>query len=664
MRHFATQSGKNIGRVYARFRLHQKTHQPSPQDELASLRKASLRARTKRHLEQPLYYGGKWWARRLAVTTRWMIKEALSGGPGVVLDPFAGSGTTLGEALRLGHRAVGVEINPYAATLITSSLEPRPSDFGETYRAIVDEALTAVSSSYGGYGGPAGYFWAYEVDCWKCGERPLLLHHNLLVKHAYPERHPQGWVLCPHDRAVFSIEDVSATSVRCSCGENVLLRSRGSGRFRCCYCGSALIRGHKSPNGPPESVLVAVEHRNKAGRTFAAPSAEDRINAGTACPTEATLPPAPIPPGHSTDQLLRWGFTDWKELFHPRQARLASELVRRISVTDDKVRRRQLALAFSPFFEYHCRLTSFKGLGTGSVRQAFSRPILHPVSVSYEINPVTDPKTTPRSGDPRSWYALRTKKVQGALRRLKVTRGSDVRLGSASDVFNEYADVAVLCMDSGDLELPLGSVDAIVTDPPYFDRVHYDDLAGPLNAWMSWCLVDSNQVSHGIQTHDRHRFAQGLNRAFAASLSALKPDGKLTFTFHHVDLDAWVGLAEALSPLPVTGQAIVLLPAEMPNALIKQRAHRPIAYDAVLSFAKGARTARIEEAENRAVEIACDALADCVDLLTGDVRSAALASGVLAGLRCSKEPSKWPEFLEAVAARVERVLDTESQCPG
>jgi hypothetical protein len=36
-------------------------------------------------------------------------------GPGTVLDPFAGVGTTLVEAVRRGHNAVGFEINPYAA---------------------------------------------------------------------------------------------------------------------------------------------------------------------------------------------------------------------------------------------------------------------------------------------------------------------------------------------------------------------------------------------------------------------------------------------------------------------------------------------------------------------------------------------------------------------
>ena len=35
--------------------------------------------------------------------------------PGVILDPFAGVGTTLVEAMLHGHNAIGFEINPYAA---------------------------------------------------------------------------------------------------------------------------------------------------------------------------------------------------------------------------------------------------------------------------------------------------------------------------------------------------------------------------------------------------------------------------------------------------------------------------------------------------------------------------------------------------------------------
>jgi len=43
------------------------------------------------------------------------ILESFLKGTGTVLDPFSGVGTTLIEAMLLGHHAVGFEINPYAA---------------------------------------------------------------------------------------------------------------------------------------------------------------------------------------------------------------------------------------------------------------------------------------------------------------------------------------------------------------------------------------------------------------------------------------------------------------------------------------------------------------------------------------------------------------------
>lgn len=169
----------------------------------SKLYNVALAARTRRHLEQPLYYGGKWWAKRLAAVTRWMIEHALSAEQeGVVLDPFAGSGTTLGEALRLGHRAVGVEISPFAAILTRETFSARSPDLAASYDQIANEALSEVAPLYGGLQGPAGYFWAYERACPNCGTDSLLLNRSVLVQHAYPARHPAGWVLCPHSRDV------------------------------------------------------------------------------------------------------------------------------------------------------------------------------------------------------------------------------------------------------------------------------------------------------------------------------------------------------------------------------------------------------------------------------------------------------------------------------
>lgn len=57
----------------------------------------------------------------------------LAGCPedGVVLDPFAGSGTTLMVARQLGRKSVGIELNPRDVDTIRGRVGPAPLDFGE-----------------------------------------------------------------------------------------------------------------------------------------------------------------------------------------------------------------------------------------------------------------------------------------------------------------------------------------------------------------------------------------------------------------------------------------------------------------------------------------------------------------------------------------------------
>ena len=58
------------------------------------------------------------WVPWIAGYSKHFVEEAIArytNGPSVVLDPFAGVGTTLVEADLAGHEAVGFEINPYAA---------------------------------------------------------------------------------------------------------------------------------------------------------------------------------------------------------------------------------------------------------------------------------------------------------------------------------------------------------------------------------------------------------------------------------------------------------------------------------------------------------------------------------------------------------------------
>src|SRR5262245_3158916 len=81
----------------------------------------------RKEIHRPIYHVHKWWATRLGSVFRGIVLGGLLDGENdlwerffvanefpdaVVLDPFMGSGTTLGEALKLGCRVVGCDINP------------------------------------------------------------------------------------------------------------------------------------------------------------------------------------------------------------------------------------------------------------------------------------------------------------------------------------------------------------------------------------------------------------------------------------------------------------------------------------------------------------------------------------------------------------------------
>ncbi len=83
----------------------------------------------RKEVYRPVYYLHKWWARRLGSVFRGLILASCLGdsedfweyfyvrnnfNQTVLFDPFMGSGVTIGEAIKLGCKAVGRDINPVA----------------------------------------------------------------------------------------------------------------------------------------------------------------------------------------------------------------------------------------------------------------------------------------------------------------------------------------------------------------------------------------------------------------------------------------------------------------------------------------------------------------------------------------------------------------------
>src|SRR5262249_54182723 len=113
----------------------------------------------------------------------------------------------------------------------------------------------------------------------------------------------------------------------------------------------------------------------------------------------------------------------------------------------------------------------------------------------------------------------------------------------------------VLNGDSSRLPLPDRSVDAVITDPPYFDFVHYSELSDFFFAWLAPVLkgrypwfdrMNSSDVGE-VQHKDPGIFARQLASVFSECCRVLKPDGLLAFSFHHSRPEGWAAICEAVT---------------------------------------------------------------------------------------------------------------------
>lgn len=141
---------------------------------------------------KPVYSMTKWWARRSSSSFRATLlalgldpsadfQEAFyenhQDNPdfdsGIILDPFMGGGTTIVEALRLGHRAVGVDLNPVAwFSVKTETTKVDLDELRDAFRRIEREVAEDIFKYYtttcpccGGDARAMHTFWVKNAPC-------------------------------------------------------------------------------------------------------------------------------------------------------------------------------------------------------------------------------------------------------------------------------------------------------------------------------------------------------------------------------------------------------------------------------------------------------------------------------------------------------------------
>ena len=127
-----------------------------------------------------------------------------------VFDPFMGSGTTIGEAHKLGFRSLGRDINPVAVESVRVALGPmdrrKIKDAFAQLSDGVGETIHALYRSKDSRDRPCDvlyYFWVMQAGCPHCHRDVDLFSSYIIARNACPDRNANIQFLCPSCGHVF-----------------------------------------------------------------------------------------------------------------------------------------------------------------------------------------------------------------------------------------------------------------------------------------------------------------------------------------------------------------------------------------------------------------------------------------------------------------------------
>lgn len=671
----------------------------------------------RKEINRPIYHLHKWWAQRLGSVFRAILIGAfapkgsnivdmfyqptrLAGA--VVFDPFMGSGTTVGEALKLGARAIGRDINPVSHFAVKNALSIHSRQkIVETFREIEADVAPLIRRYYRAYlpqGGSAEvlyYFWVKVIPCPACKQPVDLFSSYLFAQHAYPARNPEARAVCPRCGAI-NLVRYDTEEARCSgCREtfNPKTGPANGTKATCQACGHSfpIAKTVREIGGPPEHRLyakmvlkpdglkeyLAADKHDVALYEEAAQALKTRVDA---------FPVVPIEPGYNTNQVLNYCYTHWHQMFNNRQLFGLGLLAERIRQIPDEGLCELFTCLFSGCLEFNNMFASFKGEGTGAVRHMFSHHILKPERTPLEANLWGTPKSSGAFStlfESRLLrlldycdhpFELRVIHKNGRLSGEKVYGLSSPLGFNATGSFAEFQRGKALylsCGDSAQTDLPAESVDAVVTDPPFFDNVHYSELADFFYVWQRHILGEkgghagkSTRSPAEVQVDDTTAFTDRLRGVWAECHRVLRKEGLLIFTYHHSRPDGWQSLLEAVVGAGFAVTAAHPIKAEMSVATPKQQAKEPIDLDVILICRK--RGSLCKSMTNTTATLLNDAARAAGDqvarlnrtgrrLSRNDVR-VVLSAQIIARLSWQPHPTEALRFLEINDANIEEAI--------
>lgn len=581
----------------------------------------ALREKQVQQVYRPIIAVHKWFARRPGTLFRGLILSEFGQRPveqsyyqahtfeGInVADCFMGGGSPLLEANRVGCNVIGTDINPMAAWVVKEEIDALDmpayedashrlqqhlaSQLGYLYKTRCP--ITGRSDADLKYG-----LWVKTGICTHCSREFDLFQGHLVADNT---RHTAHVIACHRCGDLNEVTDPK-TPGNCHCGAELKVNGNVKrNKATCSHCGHENTAPFR-PVGPPVHRLFAIEYFNpelkgRPGRLFKKPDDEDLARITEADSLFAHLKPSfvpddSIPGGDETGRLLRWGYSKFNQLFNGRQLLALETAARWIANVKDPRVKRALATNYSDLIRYQNMLCRYDTMALKSL-DVFS---IHGFPVGYvqcESNFIGIRNETGSPVGSGGWVNI-TEKYSKAKR--YCTAPFEVAFtGKKKSVLPIHGEwigernpehpqaharvVDIRCGSSTEMELKPSSLDAVLTDPPYFGMVQYGELMHFLYIWLRKLMgadfagLQAESTKHageltGNATEGRgiEQFAEGLASVYTRMATALKPGAPLAFTYHHNKQEAYLAAGMAILDAGLTCTASLPCPAEMGGSI-------------------------------------------------------------------------------------------------
>ena len=565
--------------------------------------------------------------------------EEILGYSPIILDPFMGGGTTIVEALRLGTCSIGIDINPVAWFATKKEIDPFDEEtFDNELRKLEETVGNKIKSFYKtkcpicereeanreykweereeGLADVMYVFWVKKVKCLNPGcKKDVHLHHTFKIATKTNKKKDKiHTIFCPKCYHIFDTDN-DKKEVSCPKCQETFIPGEGYGTggvYHCPYCNQRYntLDSVRKAKEPPDIEIYAIEYYcPKHGRGYKPVDEYDKALYEKAAEEfeakreELLYPTTEIPEGFNTNQARNYFYYTFDQMFNKRQLLCLSMLLEKVLEIKDENTREFMLITFSDSINANNMFCIYNS----------GRYELEPLFGDHHYAPPTSPVENNVWGTKygRGTFIKYVEKLKRGIeykekpfekhyetgKRVYI-EGDKIDgaiINNPKELLNNKGDTMLVCATSEDLSFlpPNLKVDAVITDPPYYDNVMYSEIADFFYVWLrlglkdrySWFRAETTRnkrevIKNEVQKKDENFFLKGIKRVFVESTKYLKENGLFVFTFHHQDKVAWASILEPIVDAGLYAEAVYPIRSELRGGL-RIVGKKAISYDTI-----------------------------------------------------------------------------------